>query len=78
MKSILFLLGAFSLIITIGSSQTICPQQAECQKPSCPTNYTFNGTTCVRFISTTPTYNTNLWGGNTQSSTPQVVTPSCP
>ena len=73
MKSNLLLIGAFTLLMTIAYSQADCPQAGQCQTPTCPANYNFNGSTCVRFVVATPSYGLSSswnWGGNTQPSTP--------
>lgn len=45
MRSIIFL-GLITLLLTVSNS-ALCPASNQCQTPTCPILYTFNGTTCV-------------------------------
>ena len=76
MKSSLILSVAFALMLTIASSATACPQNNQCQQPTCPSGYSFNGSTCV----TVSTISIGLGGISTRgnSRTNQIVTPTCP
>jgi hypothetical protein len=58
MKQSVFILVV--LLVSSIYSQTDCPQPGQCQQPNCPSNYSFNGTVCVRLM----TMSWGNWGGN--------------